>query len=156
MRGFGSTLGLALALCLAACTDRSGNGAAGGNEAAETGANAAAGNGAAASFCQFTREQTRNWHASISDQPPNPGALLIVTGEAYVRDPHYKAQLSEPQSAPPVLRLWLTQAENRGAVPADGWHALRFELPNPGDIRTVIIWCDHDTDLAEIAVERPQ
>ena len=150
MQKSGSILALTLALYVTACTERGGNEATGGNNAA------APGNTAAGSFCSFTREQTRNWHASISDMPPNPARALIVTGEAYVRDPHYKAQLSQPESAPPTLRLWLTQAENRGTVPADGWHALRFELPNPGDIRTVVIWCDRDTDLAEITVERPQ
>lgn len=150
MHKSGPVLALTFALCLAACTERAGNEAAGGNNAT------AAGNAAAGSFCSFTREQTRNWHASISDMPPNPGRALVVTGEAYVQDPRYKAQLSQPESMPPTLRLWLTQAENSGTAPADGWHALRFELPDPGDIRTVVIWCDHDTDLAEITVERPQ
>jgi hypothetical protein len=151
-----------LIICAAACGDRSANerdaNGATVNGAANSaeGATGNAGNGSAASFCQFTRAQVRNWHASISHMPPNPGQLLVVTGEAQVQDPRYKAQLSQPEVAGGMLRLWLTQAEASGPAPADGWHSLRYEMQNPGAITRVVIWCDVDAELLSIPVETPQ
>ena len=148
-----------LLICTAACGDRSANQNGATANGTTNGTDVTTGNAAnssAASFCQFTQAQVRNWHASISQMPPNPGRLLVVTGEAQVEDPHYKAQLSQPQVAGGVLRLWLTHAETSGPAPADGWHSLRYERENPGAITRVIIWCDQDGDLLSIPVESPQ
>lgn len=140
----------ALAIAVAGCSSGEGGDAAGN-------ATAAADNGAESAFCQYTEGDTREWHASISAMPgPDADPPLIVTGQARVWGSGTAPQLSQPESQPPTLRLFLTKAEYRGPPPADGFHDVRFELPNPGDIQTVVIRCDGDTTLATIRVEHPR
>ena len=133
------------------------NAAAAGNGAtvantAEPG-NAAAGNGAAASLCLFTPEDVKDWKAVQGKAGTRTAGMIIVTGKARVEDPKYKAQLSKTGVEDGILRLWLTRAEQDETeeAPEDGWYDLRYG-PGESGIRKVVVWCDMETNLAELDV----
>lgn len=156
----GRMIGIAWALCLAGCGDSAGNEPAAANDtnvaapAAETPAANAAANAANPAFpCAFEADDSRNWAAWINAMP-GPGSTrpLIVTGEARVAQEGYTATLIAPQVAPPVLQLTLSVAAHSGPHPAGGWHRVRYEMPNAGNIQTVVIICGDD-EVARLPVE---
>jgi hypothetical protein len=139
------------------------NAAAAGNAAEIAGAavpdnaaagNAAAGNGAAASLCLFEPGDVKDWKAVQGKNGTRTAGMIIVTGKARVGDPKYMARLTRTEAGNGVLRLWLTQAEQEFPedVPEDGWYDLRYG-PGGTGISKVVVWCDHDTNLAELDVE---
>jgi hypothetical protein len=148
----------ALALGLAGCNpgggnevDAAANGAASGNAAAAGNA-AAPGNGAAATLCFFTPDDVKDWKAVRGKAGTRTAGMIIVTGKARVGDPRYRAQLTDRTVENGVLRLWLTHAEHDEEAPADGWWDLKYG-PGESGISRVVIWCDMDTDLVDLAVE---
>lgn len=106
---------------------------------------------AANMICQFSADDHRGWDGRAqSDQS------VIVWGEAYVANPAYRAKLFHPKVEGSTAGVFLTMAENStGEAPADGWWKVEFVFPDPkAEIRTVEIWCDYDTMLAEVPVRR--
>lgn len=139
------------------------NAAAAGNEAEIAGAalpdnaaagNAAAGNGGAASLCLFEPGDVKEWKAVHGKKGTRNAGMILVTGKARVGDPKYMAQLTKTEVGRGVLRLWLTKAEQEfpEEVREDGWYDLRYG-PGESGISKVVVWCDHDTNLAELDVE---
>lgn len=121
---------------------------------ADEAANAAGGNGAAAFPCTFGADDVKDWKAVQGPSGTRTAAMIIVTGKARTGDPRYEARLTRTDRQDGVLRLWLTKAE-RGEgseAPADGWDALRYG-PGEQGISKVIVWCDQETNLAELDVE---
>ena len=137
----------------------------GANDAAEAVENAAAGNaaaagndsaanGAAASLCFYEPDDVKEWKAVQGRDGTRTAGMIIVTGKARVEDPKYMAKLDKTGVEDGVLRLWLTKAEQEfpEEVPADGWYDLRYG-PGETGIRKVVVWCDRETNLAELDVE---
>jgi len=134
------------------------NAAAVGNEAeiANTAApaNSAAGNSAAAFPCTFEPGDVKEWKAVRGKDGTRSAGMILVTGKARVGDPKYMARLTRTEVGGGVLRLWLTKAEQEfpDEVPPDGWYDLRYG-PGESGITKVVVWCDQDTNLAELDVE---
>ena len=134
------------------------NAAAAGNEAAAANAadsgNAAAGNGAAAFPCTFASDDVKDWKAVQGKDGTRTAGMIIVTGKARTGDPGYSARLTRTEVKDGLLRLWLTKAERDESeeVPEDGWYDLRYGPAERG-IRKVVVWCDQETNLAELDVE---
>lgn len=134
------------------------NAAAPGNEAAiadaAAPANTAAGNGAEAFPCTFEPGDVKDWKAVQGKDLTRTAGMILVTGKARVGDPKYMAKLSKTGVEGGVLRLSLTRAEQEfpDDVPEDGWYDLRYG-PGERGIAKVVVWCDHDTNLAELDVE---
>jgi hypothetical protein len=104
----------------------------------------------AATLCLFEREDTRNWAASTDANQD-----VVVRGDARVADPKYTARLERPEKNGDQARLWLSVAENSGGIPpTGGWHKVAATIEDDGAIRTVEVWCDHDTMLARMPVRR--
>lgn len=109
----------------------------------------------APSFCEFAEGDTREWKASIAKSGADGASPpLVVTGWARLWDREAAPQLGGPDSKPPTLRLWLTKGKASDLGYEDGFREVRFELPDPGGIETVVIRCDRTTDVATIKVER--
>ena len=126
--------------------------AAGGNAAAP--GNEASGNGAAAAFCFYRPDDVKDWKAVHGKAGTRTAGMIIVTGKARTGDPKYRAQLDKTGIEGGVLRLWLTKAEQDDPeeVPADGWYDLSYG-PGESGVNKVVIWCDMETNLAELEVE---
>ena len=161
VRTLGLGVGL-LALSLAGCNggDGGANRSADTNlatenavaNAASSGDGNASGNAAAASLCAFGPDDVKDWKAVEGPDNTRTAGMIRVTGKARVMDPKYKAQLTRFDEAGGVLRLWLTQAENDGEAPEDGWYDLTYGWAGGGPSK-VVIRCDEDTNLAELDVE---
>lgn len=116
--------------------------------------NEAAGNGGAAFPCTFAADDVKDWKAVQGKDGTRTAGMIIVTGKARTGDPRYESRLTRTAREDGVLRLWLTRAERdeSSEAPADGWDALRYGPAERG-ISKVVVWCDQETNLAELDVE---
>ena len=116
--------------------------------------NASDGNGAAAFPCTYAAGDVKDWKAVLGRDGTRTAGMILVTGKARTGDPRYGSRLTRTAREDGVLRLWLTRAERdeSSEAPADGWDALRYG-PGERGISKVIVWCDQETNLAELDVE---
>jgi len=133
---------LVAAAGLAAC------GQSGGDDAANTTANAPPPVKKHPTYCFFKDAATRAWSAS-----PDASGNVSVKGQVKVDDRRYRGDLGQSEVAGDTASVWLTMAPNTGYSDEDNWWDVAITVPGSTAVASVTVLCGKK-EVAKLKIRR--